>query len=78
MRLENQSNNNSMMHKFQWPIYSVKRRQGLSYQDTETAKSTNSCVSGDKVRSILVQVGSMKIEDKEDRQPDEVIFFSES
>lgn len=64
MRLENQKNNNSAVHKFQWPIYSVKRKQGRTYLDVENSNTT--LISGDKVRSILAQVGSMKLEDRED------------
>jgi hypothetical protein len=72
MRLENHNNNNSSTHKFQWPIYSVKRRQGRSFMDFDSTSCIASINSGDKVRSILVQVGSMKIEDGEERTCGEV------
>lgn len=65
MRLENQKNNNCPIHTFQWPIYSVQRKHGKSIQDIENANSST-LSSGDKVRSILAQVGSMKLEDGED------------
>ena len=65
MRLENQKNNNSNLHKFQWPIYSVKRKHGKTIQDIENANSVGSTTSSG-VRSILAQVGSMRLEDGEE------------
>ncbi|XP_021960882.1 dual specificity protein phosphatase CDC14C isoform X2 [Folsomia candida] len=69
MKLENKKNNNAPIHKFTWPIYSIKRKYGKSIQDIENANT--SYASGDKVRSILAQVGSMKLsEDGEDNNED--------
>lgn len=53
-----------VMHKFKYPVYSVKRKQNIFQADIENA---NTVVSpGDNVRSILAQVGSMKLEDGEE------------
>ena len=61
--LRSEKHNNNLMHHFKYPVYSIKRKNGCFYLDFENA---NTSTSGDNVRSILAQVDSMKLEDREE------------
>jgi cell division cycle 14 len=56
--------NGHLIHKFRHPIYSLKRKSSTFHADIENANTT--MASGDNVRTILAQVGSMKLEDGEE------------
>lgn len=58
---DNQQNNNGGT-RFQYPLYSV-RRKGTQVDENANAAAAVSPTGG--VRSILQQVGSMRLEDEE-------------
>lgn len=59
---DNQQNNNGAI-RFQWPIYSAKRKAILVDENSNAATANVSPTGG--VRAILAQVGSMRLEDAE-------------
>jgi len=63
-KMDNRKNNN-WVTKFKYPIYSVKRKslQRVEYIEDE---NNTAVVKKDKVSSIMDQVGSMRLEDRDE------------
>lgn len=63
-RDNHQNNNGPNNNRFKWPLYSVRRKGTLIDENANAAGATVS-PTGTGVRSILAQVGSMRLEDAE-------------